>query len=57
MNVHHNIKTNVTYMISLFPIQEAQFGNKYKNQPIFILTNPMLYTSSQDNLRKILCLK
>lgn len=54
--MHHNIKTKIIYIISLFPIQQAQFGNKCKNQLIFILTNSMLYTSSPDNLRKILCL-
>jgi len=49
MNVQHNIKTNVIYMILLFPIQQAHIGNGYKNQIIPILTNPMPYTSSLDN--------
>jgi len=46
MNGHRNIKTNVIYMILLFPVQKAHVGNEYKNQLIPILMNPMLYTSS-----------
>jgi len=32
MNVHHNIKKYVMYMILLFPIQQALIGNEYKKR-------------------------